>query len=385
MSSNSLSALEPTQNENCVIFHRAAILRSTFTALFILGVMSCSTLPTEESAEGQATSSNPAITESDKSQSTTQVAVPITLSPEAYAVADLVSMMRQVLDPVHTTIQVGVAEKKADSEIVLRELSESGYGIQLVDADQGAHYLSFDKTIDPESIDEANFEFLIRVGGIEMMRSYTRIGKEDIRPVSPMQIAGTRTRVKLDDRRFGPTVAEDPLVSRVDYIGSQLDINEVPVISLLKDPLTIEDPALTGGPSLIALNSSKVEINNRFYGASAFNSITDDYERIDRRTIVFANDSMRLGRGGKQVINVFINEYLEKSDLIGLIGCSNGNTALEIGNEGLALGRASRITKELVSLGVPREKILDEGCWAPTLAEEFPSRGVVIELWRKGA
>ena len=383
MPQNSPVDFEPPKSVTGVARGRKPLWCVTLLGLAAIGLVSCATVPDEETTDSTPISDEPD-TASNATRGGGAVAA-VTLSPEAYAVADLVSMLRQVLDPVHTTIQVGVAEQSDDAEIVLRELSESGYGIQLVDADQGAHYLSHEKTVDAESSDGTNFEFLIRIGGIEMMRSYTKIGREDIRPISPMQIAGTRTRVNLDDRRFGPTVAEDPLVSRVDYIGSQLDLNEVPVISLLKDPLTGQDPALTGGPTLIALNSSKVEINNRFYGASAFNSITDDYERIDRRTVVFSNDSMRLGRSGKQVISVFLNEYLEKSDLIGLIGCSNGTTALEIGNEGLALGRASRITKELISLGVPRDKILDEGCWAPTVAEEFPARGVVIELWRKGA
>lgn len=354
-------------------------------ALLVSASLLLGACATTTSEVGESTEQTAAGSESNADAATEDGKSTVRLSPEAYAVADLFSMLQQVLDPVHTTVQVGLAEQSNDAEVVLRELAERGYGIQLVDADQGAQYLSFQKTVDENSSDGSNFEFLIRVGSIEMMRRYTRVGKEDIRPISPMQISGTRTRVKLDDRRFGPTVSEDPLVSRVEYIGSQLAIDEVPVISLLKDPLSSQGLELSGGPSVVGLNSSKIEINNRFYGSSAFNSITDDYERLDRRTIVFPNDSMRLGAVGKKVISNFLNEYLERTDIIGLIGCSNGTTALEIGNEGLALGRAGRITKELVSLGVARDKILDEGCWAPTVAEEFPARGVVIELWRKGA
>ncbi|MBX2839251.1 MAG: hypothetical protein KTR35_20520 [Gammaproteobacteria bacterium] len=360
------------------------------TRVFALGVLSlafglvaCQSVPTERGPGAVNGASQEEATSEVPSSPANSNGPAVTLTPEAYAVADLLSMLQQVLDPVHTTIQVGQSTQGSDGETVLRELAARGYGIQLVDADQGAHYLSFQK-INEGSIENAqNFEFLIRVGSIEMMRTYTRIGSQDVRPISPMQIAGTRTRVNLDDRRFGTIVANDPLVSRVEYIGSQLAIDDVPVISLLKDPLAEQESDVPIGPSLIALNSSKVEINNRFYGTSAFNSITDNYDRIDRRTIIFPNDSMRLGSAGKKVISTFLNEYFEKTDLIGLIGCSNGVTKLDIGNEGLALGRASRITKELVSLGVGRDKILDEGCWAPTVAEEFPARGVVIELWRR--
>jgi len=101
---------------------------------------------------------------------------------------------------------------------------------------------------------------------------------------------------------------------------------------------------------------------------------------------VFGNDSMVLGSTNKSLIDQFVDNEIREGDVVSLIGCSNGPTSLEIGNEGLALGRAQRVTEALTSRGVPRENVLDEGCWAPVSAQDrFPNRGVVMELWRSNA
>ena len=132
-----------------------------------------------------------------------------------------------------------------------------------------------------------------------------------------------------------------------------------------------------------AVNSNRVEVANLFFGRSAFDALRADREPVARDVVLFGDDSLRLGPDGKRQIARFVEDYRPDTDLIGLVGCSNGPTKLAIGNEGLALGRSARVTDELVALGVERSRILDEGCWAGRSAKgRFPSRGVVIELLR---
>ena len=140
----------------------------------------------------------------------------------------------------------------------------------------------------------------------------------------------------------------------------------------------------TSGPSRTSVNSTKLEVNNRFYdNDGTFASLINNRERVAREIIIFPNDSMRLGTEGKRRINKLLSQFSEANDLINVIGCSNGPTNLAIGNEGLALGRASRITQELLTLGVPNRSILDDACWSPNSAlESFPSRGVLVVLMR---
>jgi hypothetical protein len=177
----------------------------------------------------------------------------------------------------------------------------------------------------------------------------------------------------------------NPAFSQALYVATLGLDEQVPVISLITpDVVSNITTRSTRGPSLQALNSSKVEVANLFYGSdSNFASILEDYEQVDRQIVVFGNDSMILGDTNKQLIEQFVDQKLRGTDVISLVGCSNGPTALDIGNEGLALGRAKRVTEALLARGVARERILDEGCWAPVRAgDRFPSRGVVLELWR---
>ena len=82
-------------------------------------------------------------------------------------------------------------------------------------------------------------------------------------------------------------------------------------------------------------------------------------------------------------LETLANEFREESDVFSVIGCSHGNTGLANGNALLAVGRSKRVKQFLIGQGVPVNRILDEGCWAPVhFDEEMPRRGVVIELKR---
>lgn len=300
---------------------------------------------------------------------------------------DLLSVMAQLLDPLQTTVQVGPVGDRVQSDIV-DALSALGYGVQRVDADQGANFLSY-ATIREEITDGLpRVRYRITIGAIELSRYYRLIDEKLVRPDSPMYLAGTRATVVLDDSRYGAVVTNDPALSRITYAAADPVDSLMPAISLITPEVVqrVTDAA-TSGPSYQALNSGKVEVNNLFYSdESSFGGISESYERVKQEVVVFSNDSMRLGETGKQRIETLLQSFRQNTDLISLVGCSNGYTKLDIGNEGLALGRSKRVTEELMSLGVARDQILDEGCWAPVRAPaRFPSRGVVMELLRRKA
>ena len=192
-------------------------------------------------------------------------------------------------------------------------------------------------------------------------------------------MSGSRRRISLDDSRFGENVTNDRLISRIAFsIADEINPEETPRISLLQLPLNDAE-----GNSSVGTNASGLEVSNVYFGGDNFGSLLDDYSRLEIVKVIFPNDSMRLGDVGRLKIDVFLGDFDEDSDLIRVVGCSNGTTNLDIGNEGLALGRAERVTQELLSRGVSREHILDEGCWGPQpIGERFPSRGVVLELYR---
>lgn len=296
---------------------------------------------------------------------------------DSAALNDLISALVQYRDPINTTLQAGLDMASDDMASVLTAIAEQGYGLQLVDADQGANLIDYSITgIEPTPAQTKRYQ--LTVGRLELARTYAVLNNR-VRPISPLSVAGSRRVIELNDAQYGDDIANDALISRVTYTSApDVTPEETPRISLLQLPLD----APTDTPSL-STNASGLEITNVFDGANNFGSLLDSYTKVETTRIIFPNDSMRLGNIGRLKIDVFLGEFEEDEDLIRVIGCSNGKTNLAIGNEGLALGRAERVTQELLARGVTRESILDEGCWAPTSAgDRFPSRGVVLELYR---
>ena len=227
------------------------------------------------------------------------------------------------------------------------------------------------------------------IGAVEISRDYTIPSNNRVSPASPVRLSGTRVPVIVNDVQSGRVLISNTDFSRASYVAS-LNLNEQapPVISLITSDLV--DRVAEGNTAQSryqTINSNQLQINNLFYAdQSNFSSILDDYEQVERHVVVFGNDSLVLGNTNKLLIEQLVNDRLGTGDLVSLVGCSNGPTALEIGNEGLAMGRAERVTEALLSQGVPRDRILDEGCWAPVSAgDKFPSRGVVLEVWRRAS
>lgn len=295
---------------------------------------------------------------------------------------DLVGIVTQVFEPLNTTLQINRDNRDPHMQYFVDSLAAEGFGIQRVSADQGAHYLSY--TLKPtDQPDETHLS--VAVGAVLIGRDYRIAGNRAITPASVVRLSGTRREVAVEDNASRHFMVEDPSLSDAQYVAS-LGLDEAsPVLSLITPEVVsrVSEQA-SGGPSLHGLNSSKVEINNLFYGdESTFASVLENYRQVDRQVIIFGNDSMVLGDTNKQLIEQFVDTRMRDADVISLVGCSNGPTALAIGNEGLALGRAQRVTQALMARGVARDQVLDEGCWAPTnVGDRFPSRGVVMELWR---
>ncbi len=303
--------------------------------------------------------------------------LPAEASLNEVAIDDIVRAMVQYRDPITTTLQASLSMVNGIDIGLLDTLAERGYGLQLVDADQGANLLQYSTEVIGDS-ESGSKRHTLKIGQLAIAREYTTIN-DKIRPVSPLMVAGSRRRINLDDSRFGETVANDQLVSRIAFsVSDDIDPEDTRRISLLQIPVSPTDIEVGVGT-----NASGLEVGNIFYGQNNFGSILDNYTVVETIEIIFPNDSLRLGNIGRLKVDVFLSNFLESTDLVRVIGCSNGPTSSDIGNAGLALGRAERVTQELLARGVTREHILDEGCWSSESAgDRFPSRGVVLELYR---
>ncbi|MFT5895374.1 MAG: hypothetical protein ACI8VW_002248 [bacterium] len=303
-------------------------------------------------------------------------------------IQDLADAIAQIYDPLSTTLQINATESDLTLNHFAAVLAKKGFGIQRVSADQGANFVSYSKT--NKTLDNnSNLNFSVTVGAVSVARKYQLLGDNIVAPASTVRLSGTRAAVTVNDTVSSRKQVKDPSFSKAQYVASLSLDEQTPIISLVTPEIVRNIAAQSAnGASLRALNSSQVEVNNLFYTSqSTFASVLDDYSKIYRYVVVFGNDSMILGNRNKSLIDQLVENVLIDDDIVSLVGCSNGPTSLEIGNEGLALGRASRVTEALMARGVPRDSVLDEGCWAPVAeqADRFPSRGVVLELWRRNS
>lgn len=316
----------------------------------------------------------------------------------------LVAVLPQLLEPLNTTIQYN-GTLSGDIERVVGILAERSYGLQRVNADQGKHFLYLSDISSTADKSSDTTRLRLSFGPIELTRSFRVVrqtsettqskdilwrGGRGVVATSPLQVAGTRLPIQLVgvelDESLGSSSSGYLGAGRIQYTSSAPIEGGIPTISLITSELVqkVADASFPSGKIGSLYADSFKSGNMSHVTDGAFASIADNYERVGRETVIFPNDSEFLGRPGKLQVKKVFNQFSRNTDLVGIVGCSNGRTKLAVGNEGLALGRAQRIAEEFYSAGLARDQVFNEGCWSSDRdVKGFPNRGVVIDLWRR--
>ncbi len=343
--------------------------------VFSVGVVvGCSSLPS-----GKHANSIP-----ENQEITVRTQTPM-LTADNEMISDLMSAIIQIYPPTETTVQVSIAPSSKEYKQVVQALALKGYGVKRVSSDQGSMLVVVDKTSEVAENNFTGSTIRIGIGPVSVGRSYEHDSANETRPVSPFRLYGTRATIGVASTHFGAKSMPNKLVSDAEYAAPDLLKERLPALSLITPELVRRVAENTAGSlEFTSLNSSQVEVNNLFFADSTFESILDNYEPIEELVVIFPNDSIIMGSENRQLIRLFTETFVEESDVISVIGCSNGPTASELGNAGLALGRGERVTNEIIQTGVPRDKVLDEGCWASQGGVKgLPGRGVKLQLLRK--
>lgn len=289
---------------------------------------------------------------------------------------DLVFTLVQLpsTNPLSTTVQMSDPVTPFGDEVVSL-VREAGYGIQSVPDDRGGNHLRYrEERIASELGVETRYA--VSIGDVEVERAYgTADG--DLVPLSAQQVSGTGAgdvEVELDTALFGDAI--DPAADAVRFEDRSAplftDAAGEPVALAFARPAPDSDGF-----------AARVKENLYHRLSSNYAELFASYADVDSVTIDFGNDSMRLGKSQKLLIDGFADRLRPDTDLLSVIGCSHGATALTNGNSLLALGRANRVKEALVFAGVPPGAVLDEGCWAGQGHPVFPARGVVLTLKRR--
>ncbi len=301
-------------------------------------------------------------------------------------VSDLSFVMVQLLEPQTHTIQFK-PDPAPLGTAVLEKLKYHRYGLQKVSADQGAHFLGYYVVALAEADGDKQYRYTLRIGNASVERHYVDLG-DKIYPSTPVVVRGISAsrsgEIQLDGELFDVLDQDLAYLFNIEYRDPP--VVAVPRITLITNELVADIATTTiQNPEAVGVNAANMEVTNLYFtNESNFSDATRGYRTVRRDVIIFDNDSMRLGDLGKSKVRRVAQLFDQERDYIQLLGCSNGRTKLDIGNEGLALGRAKRVVEEFVALGIAKSSLLDEGCWAPeNLDGRFPRRGVVVELKRR--
>ena len=224
-------------------------------------------------------------------------------------VADLLSVLPQILEPLNTTIQVSDTES-GDADNAMSRLVELGYGLQRVNADQGNHFLYLVELPAVTAESRSDTRLRLAVGDLEFTRSY-RIMRKDknldranliwrggqaVVPTGPMKVAGTRQTLVLDgidieiaSNTEGSKGEQGLVTGSVEFAALAPIDGGIPSISLITDDI-VQQVAKTAsaGPSLASLNAHNDNFGNLFNGgASAYASVLDNYDRVAREFVIF--------------------------------------------------------------------------------------------------
>lgn len=298
---------------------------------------------------------------------------------------DFVNAMRQIssLIPASTTVQL-LRTQSQDSFIqsIKSTLELAGYGVRWVDEPFGK---PFGKPVTNNLLQYRREEFTavgtpdqlrldIAVGDVELRRSYTGLLTNQIQPTTPLYVRGAdASHIVLDDAGFYTKTRTQPIKT----VPLRVPENISPLSGLVASASA--DNSLT--VSKIASSNS---MNVFDLGQSNYVNALSDHDSVVEQVLTFPNDSLRMGKANKQLLDALVTRFNPTTDLFSLIGCSLGPTNLKNGNAALALGRASRVREALLFAGVDRHKILDEGCWAgDSPRSTLPRRGVVVTLNRQ--
>ncbi len=309
---------------------------------------------------------------------------------EAAIAENLVLTIAQVpsLSPLINTVQMSPPVTSFGKRVASL-LADNGYGIQTVDGDTGEFFVRYREE---EIRSELGLEtsFVVAIGDVSVARSFDLSESNNPVPISPLFVAGApEFDIVLNDEVF-ENVSSEVSYALFDDVSSpqvfDFDTQTTQAITSDDDVITITGVANNNAtPAGTQALSPESIIRRNVYDIveSNFADIFVDYDDVKSEVLVFGNDSMRLGDNNKRIVQQYVELFNPETDLVSIIGCSHGNTAVRNGNAVLAVGRANRVKEAFLFAGLDDEKVLEEGCWAGEYHERMPRRGVLLTLKRR--
>lgn len=327
--------------------------------------------------------------------------------PDSLIAQDMVNVLVQVeqLSTDSTVLHLSPSVFGVEGfPVALRSaLEQAGYAIRTAGYVAGEKEVSYTRNDRTDPRLGPVRTVTVTVGEVSVRRSYAASDSTGVQPVSAMQVKG----VDAGSLRLAEDIFQDDTTASFNARSNDAPKASVPVQSapIARAPAARQQHSADSSAALLDIVapsmanrarskpvdfgnigrlSSRAAENFHDLGESNFADLFDGLAIVNEAILTFENDSVRLGANNKAVVRRFVSGFNPHTDVLSVIGCSNGPTRLAMGQEGLALGRAERVREELLYAGVPQNNILEEGCWAAeSFDQRMPRRGVVLTLKRR--
>jgi len=295
------------------------------------------------------------------------------------AASDFVANLEAMLNPRQSiqTLQMRTTSTGFGKALRIK-LREAGY--HLVKAETADSLRVSYEVSSLQSQHGASSDYLVAVGPLTLQRTYVQ-DATGIYPATAMStdIAQTATS-RVPNDPFAHLL--DAQQRSVTALATQGTGNNTAVQTQVEAVALADRPNIT--PDLPASLDGIERVNMYKTRKSSFANFTMGYKGVSKQILEFPNDSLNISADVEDELDALSRLFRADTDVFSVIGCSHGKTKLENGNALLAVGRSKRVAQYLVEQGVPVNRILDEGCWAPVHFDgAMPRRGVVVELKRK--
>jgi len=279
-----------------------------------------------------------------------------TVSAQTVAAADFASKLQNTISPDSLDHAFYLsAPGTAFGRSLTDELTKAGFDVA-PGPGNNAELVEYEIS-SLETTDGTSSEYRVMIGDLAMIRNYLT-DDSGTYPATPLttEIAGAGS-------------------SNAVQVAAQAPAAPAPAPVVINDPVAADLPE-----DLESVKRSNMYKTRK----SNFGDYVLGYDGVYKQILDFPNDSLKLTPETVKELEAISSMYKDGTDVVSVIGCSHGDTELDNGNALLAIGRSKRVRYFLADLGVPENRILDEGCWAPVHFDEaMPRRGVVIELKRK--
>jgi len=269
---------------------------------------------------------------------------------------DLVSALIQIqeFNPLITTMQY-TTPKNEFGALLIEKLRTAGYGLQSVEGDRGALYISY-QTRGIQSDARSIRDFIVSIAGIEIRREYNIIAGNVV-PASLMYVKGS---ISLENITLNENIFLQQGKGVEFESGVELELPDSTVVAA-----KIRD--INSRTQLVGGKNAILDARNKLLGRSNADIASNKgrYSDLQRALVKFPDNTLNIGRKNKAILKRVLEGFDQTTDALFITSCGGAS-----GTQKQASERSTRLKEELALYSVPVDLVVEEGC----VVREYPNQ-----------